>query len=392
MNQLHQDQSEIRGLRAQIWLATATALIAGLLGIHFLAERGLQRNMEAQAADLRLELTNVRNELKLLVDAREDAAAANSLLAELRQQREQVDDARKSLAAAGRLLAESRSALNGIVALKAHIKAEAASIEEAECRLGQLGSLKSRVLSESDGVERAEGNANDLIALKSTINKGAADIAAARANADAMIALQNALASRGSWNAKAQANLKALVQLCDAIAGSDDTLLKARANADQMRALLKDLSSDLIDVPAAGRNLKKLIEIQIRLNERSRNIADAVQTLELLSDLQDEIASHVRSLGGVRKELLELALMENTVSRVARMLRPLTQLVNLRRLGDRDIREAARGILENRNRRLSRNELPAATRSTVGRVANPSYAAEAAKPATKPVPFPADLD
>jgi hypothetical protein len=51
---------------------------------------------------------------------------------------------------------------------------------------------------------------------------------------------------------------------------------------------------------------------------------------------------------------MEIALMESSIARVAEVIRPLTEIVNLRRLGDDEVREAARVVLERRGSRVSR--------------------------------------
>ena len=393
MNQLMQDRAGIQQLRTQMWIVAAAVLVVGLVGTHFLSERSLRRELDAQGSQMQRELTDVRNKLKLLVAAGNDAHAANSLLGELRQQRNQIQEARrslaeihalrtqlkaevdksaaalasikqladvqKSLAEAGRLVAESRKALDGIVALSDRIESEATCVEDADRRLTQLGDLKTRLFTVTSDIGLAEQNANVMIGLK------------------------DSLVQRGARGVEAQGNLKSLLQLQDKIAGADKPLTQARDNADKILVLLSDLASNRIDVPAAARNLKQLLEIQKRLNSRGDRIADAVQTLELLSDLQDEIVRYSQSLQGIRKELLELVLLENTVSRVARVLQPLTQLANLRRLGNREVREAARTILDSRKRQYGGNDRPAADRLTP---------TAARKPIGTLVPRPADID
>ena len=53
---------------------------------------------------------------------------------------------------------------------------------------------------------------------------------------------------------------------------------------------------------------------------------------------------------------MELAMMETTLGRVANVVEPLTQIGNLRRLSDEEVREAARVILDRRSTRFSQNE------------------------------------
>jgi hypothetical protein len=68
------------------------------------------------------------------------------------------------------------------------------------------------------------------------------------------------------------------------------------------------------------------------------------------------VASHVKSLDTLRRTLMEIAMMESTLGRVAHVVEPLTQIGNLRRLGDEEVREAARVILDRRMTRFSQSE------------------------------------
>ncbi|HQX52634.1 MAG TPA: hypothetical protein PLR25_22125, partial [Planctomycetaceae bacterium] len=66
-----------------------------------------------------------------------------------------------------------------------------------------------------------------------------------------------------------------------------------------------------------------------------------------------ELANHVKSLEGVRRTMMDIAMMESTLGRVAQVIEPLTQIGNLRRLSDDEVREAARVILDRRVTRFS---------------------------------------
>ena len=70
---------------------------------------------------------------------------------------------------------------------------------------------------------------------------------------------------------------------------------------------------------------------------------------------------------------MEIVLLETTITRVTRALEPMTQLGNIRRLNDGDLRDAARTILEQRQTRITQKpDQPAAREETpVGPVPEP---------------------
>ena len=101
-----------------------------------------------------------------------------------------------------------------------------------------------------------------------------------------------------------------------------------------------------------------MLRLQAELGQQTDRVASAIHNLELLDDFQSEVSTHVQSLAGLRRTLVELAMMETTVGRVAQVMAPLTELSNLRRLSQSEVREAARVILNGRTTRLSHSANP----------------------------------
>ena len=97
--------------------------------------------------------------------------------------------------------------------------------------------------------------------------------------------------------------------------------------------------------------------MQTKLLAETGRVVDAVETLEVLGDLQDQVKEQVASMQGMRRELLDVILMESTVAKATRILEPLAQLGNLNRLSDAEVREAARVIMDQRDTRIGK--LPA---------------------------------
>ena len=105
--------------------------------------------------------------------------------------------------------------------------------------------------------------------------------------------------------------------------------------------------------PAAA-NLESMVQLQNTLSAQTQQVASAVQNLELIDEFQSEVTNHFRSMDGLRRNLMDLALLEPSVNKVAQVLQPLTDISNLRRLDDNEVRAAARIILDRRNARLSK--------------------------------------
>lgn len=104
----------------------------------------------------------------------------------------------------------------------------------------------------------------------------------------------------------------------------------------------------------AQKNLDQIAALQTKIDQQSTRVADAIDSLELMDDFHTEVDTHIHSLRNLRRTLVELAMMESTVSRVASVISPLAELGNLRRLSEREVRDAARVIMSERSSRNTR--------------------------------------
>jgi hypothetical protein len=116
------------------------------------------------------------------------------------------------------------------------------------------------------------------------------------------------------------------------------------------------------------------------LAAKSDEVVSAVQTLEILQDFRAEVSRQVESLQDIRRSLTEIAMLETAVGRAVRVLEPLVNIGNLRRLTDEEVRAAARTVLESRSTRLGQNIIEVKPA--------PIAPATAGKPESAPVPFP----
>ena len=124
---------------------------------------------------------------------------------------------------------------------------------------------------------------------------------------------------------------------------------------------------------SAATNLNGLIAMKDKVIGQTEDISEAIQTLEILADFSEEFETRISSLGQLRQSLMEIVLLETTITRVTRALEPMTQLGNIRRLNDSELRDAARTILEQRQTRISQKQdhPTAQVESTPGPVPTP---------------------
>jgi hypothetical protein len=202
-----------------------------------------------------------------------------------------------------------------------------------------MAGVQNAVLAEAAKADEATRLAKDLGVLKETVLKSADEVYVARDVAERLNSLRDdlILAAKPAETATA-------LQVAGALFGLRDTL-----------------GGDSAKVETARKNLDVLMTMQGDLAKQTEAVIDAVQSLELLSDLRKDITDHIRTMEGVRRDLIEIALMESAVSRAVKVIEPLAKLGDLRRLSEGEVRAAARTILDERAARTAGPAVPIKT-------------------------------
>lgn len=306
------------------WWIAATAVLCGLLGIQLLVTQPLARRLDG----VQRELVRVERDMSELVGARSGAWETSDLLSGLRDQSDQLDAA--------------RDALETIRDFREQVQEQATGAQEADSVVGQLAALQDRLLEGGARNQQALAELNRLVQLR--------DVAMAESDrTDRAVIEITRLQQVANGLDHAHESIEQLVALRDAIlAGASDTP-EARVTLENLVVLQDTLNTHSADVDVARKNLGQLLTLEESLRNRSDDIADAVEALEVLTDLQLDIREHVETLGGMRRDLMEVVLLESNVVRVVRMLEPLTELARLRRLNGDEIRAAARSISSQRS-------------------------------------------
>ncbi|MEZ6054115.1 MAG: hypothetical protein R3C02_22445 [Planctomycetaceae bacterium] len=218
--------------------------------------------------------------------------------------------------------------------LKSNLAMESEGIELAEKQFARLVDLQESVASvPSEQIDIAQSRANEFMTLKQMVLEGGENLAAALGLTDELISLKESLISRGARVDVARKHADGLLSLEDSLA--DDANLK---------------------IGHAQENLDALVSIEKRLVSQDDQIVAAVESLELMSDLQAEFTESVGGLENIRRGLTELAMLESTVLRTVASLQPLMELTNLRRLNSNDLHTIARGMMELRASRVAASD------------------------------------
>lgn len=288
---------------------------------------------EGQAATVALSsLDRISNVQKRLINEQDATQHAARHLAELHELRSRIIRGSDQTDVAV-------NSLDGIVALQNRVIAAANGYDDASKSVAQLADLTQRLVAQSDELRLASERFDQFVALSDKVNAAATGLESVEESVDQLVALKDQIVA---------ANV------------SDDVKV-AHENVRVMIAMNDQLNSDSIRLDAARENLNSLFQLQQVLGQQSAELAVAIQNLEIMDDFQTEVAAHVQTLSTLRRTLLDIAMMESTMGRVARVIEPLSEIGNLRRLSETEVREAARVILDRRMTRFTQAESASGT-------------------------------
>jgi hypothetical protein len=361
----------------------------GMAGVQLFATRPLINELR----QLENRVGIVQSRVDELTGAKDDAQQSGSLLSALIEQRAQVESARGALAEidalssdvavqsvraaeAGESLSEisnlnarlialrdqrelTRIALSEIEVLQQDIiglgqasTVGAEQIDETQAVLSRLAELNRDVAETSGRIDAAFAALDGLQRIQDQVIASSDAAPAAQAQAENLLSLQGTLAGVETLDAAA-ANAERLMSLNDRI-GSIENLDAATENADGLLNLHDVLVADQrLQLAQAAANAEELIRLQDAIAGQTEQLADSIDSLELLSDFQGEFNGQLAQVDNLRRQLTELILLETTISRAMETLQPLAELGNLRRLSDAEVREVARDLLERRRERMA---------------------------------------
>ncbi len=317
--------------------------------------------LKSQLENIQSRLNDSEKNMRKLVAERNQLWRTNDLLSGLQQQSKTV--------------AGIESTLASIRELREHVEHEAKATQQALAAFDSMAALHKQLAAQDAHTKMALSQLDDLIALRQSVIDAAADTQQAMAAVEKLEGLADTAIVSSSQVDDAEKSIDRLAELKYQVLGESDGLEKAEQGLTRMTALHQKLQQPNIataeenanrllvindslaaaETDEAGSTLDSLLNLESRLAARGDTVAEAVRTLEILDDFQIEIDDHIHSIEGLRRTMVEIAMLEGSIGRAARVLQPLVELSNLRRLSDNEVRAAARVILDQRATRVSQN-------------------------------------
>jgi len=356
----------IRGVN---WPTFFSGLTLGLVILYVFGTLPLSE----QVGQLQRQLGDMQADLSRLASATPGVRQTGNLLAAINEQQAHVVAARQTLQSIEQLQREVRTesaraveahqALNGLVALNGRLITTRQQVETASSALSDLRNLQTEIttLGESaavsrEGMQSTEAALTELNRLKGQVIASTEEIDTATAALDTLRSIRDNVIDLGTETANAQTAVDGLAMLLASIPAIDE-VESASANAEMLLALQRTLAADdRLNLDRAGANLEQLLSLQSAIAEQSDTVADSIDTLDLMSEFQDEFRGQLNRVEELRRQATELMLLESTLTRAFHALAPLAELGDLRRLDDQETKEVARMLLERRRTRVGSAE------------------------------------
>ncbi len=267
---------------------------------------GIGRPMHRELASLRQQVEMMQAGMEQLVALKPAASAASDLLGALNSQQQS--------------LAEAEGTWRRIETLREKMRVGGQGVDAAFHTLDDLVELKDAILTAADRVHVA----NDVLSQTEVLQERlaqAADIAqSAQKTGDIFLALGDSLSQHGPMAQSAQSSLQRMIEVQQQLGASHDRIDDAFDRLDDL-LLLKDT-----------------------ILSRTPDLVNAIELVELTSDLTQQFQRAVVSFEAMRKWMVEIVATQPLMEQARQVLSPLMELSNLRRLDADRVRDLAKAM------------------------------------------------
>lgn len=286
------------------WCAFALGGIVTFLFVYI----GVGRPAAHELSLLRRQMNTLEQSVWEVAGQEDTVASTNELLGLLNDQREQMREAKETLVEMRRLHEQ--------------LAAEAQRVQTAMVAVSQLGSLKDMLLSNADRAEQAAAVLSVSEDLYHRLATAADTTALAVQAGDDLLTLRRDLVNGCGDIGLARENLADLVHIRAALGAEGEDV-----------ALAQDRVTDLI-------SLKDSVVAQ------TDNLADAIETLELTSELGVRFHEAALSFEQIRHWMVEVVAVQPMLQQTKAAIEPLLELTNLRRMAPQQLRQIARMVTQ----------------------------------------------
>ena len=392
--------------RPAMWAMLSVGLAVGFMGMYLTITRPMSMRMQMVESNMSV----MQTEMNQLVGTRDDLWKTNDLLTGLRHQQRQLAEAKQSLVAVRDMknaivsLADNHQlamqSIEGMESMQIALMETQNSMKKSNEAIASMAMLQKSVVQLGSGAKARQAEMMTANKMMNEMEKLAARMVNQKemvANADAVIDSVDELAASLMQREEPLAHSKTIVtqiaSLQDTLVQRDEMLASSEKTVQKMADLERSLADmDQQAAMQASMNLKQMMAFQEEFSRGSERITAAIETVELMEEFQVELEMQADKISKMRRDLTEITFLESTVNQTLKVLKPLVQLSDLKRMSDPEIREAARVILDRRIADSRSRKSMNATRIAEQPIDSPKMSPVQTPKQEQLVPNPTDLE
>lgn len=314
-----------------------------IIALHMVITRPLLKRIDS----LNQQVLVMQSELDAVAGSQADAWRTNDLLTALTIQAERLDSADLALSRFDGLAGRLDQLNDRVATLSKHT-------DDAFKIVADFDSLHTRLTAaagESGAIDRDLRDIEkmtdrvDAMAARTPQHRDSLDVLALQSSE--MVAIATRIATEEKTIATAKSTLGELTSLASTLKKTETT--DAINTSNQLIAMGKKIAIDgTALLGPANTVLAGLRQATGGLETQGERLESLIESAEVLQDFETELAHHIRGLEDIRRELIEFAMIDSTIDRVATTLEPLTELARLRRIQPQDLQLVVDGLKEQR--------------------------------------------
>ncbi len=274
-------------------------------------------------------MDDIHGSLQATGDQVEDVVATLSKVDEMHQS---ILGGRGKLEAASATLGRMEDLHESILATRPAIDAAGVTIDASEAMLSRFDDIRNDLLASGPALDetvsvlgRVADLRDELIDTQSSIDASTAAVE----EVDGLLARVVTSADAADKVGRSLDRIDAVS--CDlhaALLWLDD----AASTAEGLNELCESLAEQRSAVVAADADLDRVVNMESRLASIAANLGDAEQTIVALDDLRNEMVHAINTVGGLRRFMVDLMLLEPTMTRAVQALDPVVEFTQAGRL------------------------------------------------------------
>ena len=292
-------------------------LVGGIITF-LLVYIGVARPLAKELARLRQHVMTMEESVWKVAGQQGGIEDATSLLASLHKQQQTLSGARVSI--------------QELQELQRQLLAEARQTQDAMSAVAELAALKDTLLANSDRADQAA----DVVATSELICER--------------------LASSVDTTFDALEASNKLLELKRTVMHEASDADEANAALDSLVEIKDTIQVETEDCNLAHDRMVDLLQLKDRVVNHTSDLAAAVETLELSTDLSAQLHQAVAAFEDIRHWMVEIVANQSLLDKAKLALQPITELGNLRHLDPARLREVARSVSKKYDSRLAKRD------------------------------------